>query len=259
MTEQRATSEESSVDFGFSTVKKHEKTGMVSELFSGVARNYDIMNDLMSAGTHRLWKQRFVRALPIAPGRRILDMAGGTGDITLRMRESCSDIRVITADLCPDMLSEGRKRIFNETAALSANCHPVRFSVADAQQLPFADHSFDGYTISFGIRNVADKEKALQEAFRVVNTGGFFACLEFTQLPKGAFRRLYHAYSFNLLPKIGKIAAKNEAAYRYLAESIEMFPDKETFKAMIERAGFQHTRVFTVSGGIAAVHIAYKS
>lgn len=242
------------VDFGFSTVDKTKKTGMVSELFSDVASRYDIMNDLMSVGAHRLWKNRFVKALPLSPKMRILDMAGGTGDITLRMYSRCSDIHVTVADLCPDMLSEGRKRIFSERAGRISPC----FSVIDAQMLPFLDHVFDGYTISFGIRNVTDKQQALREAYRALKPGGFFACLEFTQLPEGAFKTFYKNYSFSCLPVLGKFAAGNADAYRYLAESIAMFPDKETFRTMIEDAGFKHIRVFTMTGGIAAVHIGWK-
>lgn len=241
-------------DFGFTKVKREDKTGMVSELFSGVAGKYDLMNDLMSGGAHRLWKRRFVSSLPLTKNMHVLDMAGGTGDITLLMRKRCPGLRVTVGDLCPDMLSGGRRRIFNARLAPPA----PQFAVTDAQCLPFPDNSFDGYTISFGIRNVTDKPAALREALRVLKPGGFFACLEFSQPPEGAFKQLYRGYSFRCIPAIGKLAAGNESAYRYLAESIALFPDADAFKTMITAAGFAGARYYAMTNGVAAAHFGRK-
>ncbi|MEM6602425.1 MAG: bifunctional demethylmenaquinone methyltransferase/2-methoxy-6-polyprenyl-1,4-benzoquinol methylase UbiE [Pseudomonadota bacterium] len=240
------------VPFGFDDIASEDKTNRVRDLFSGVADKYDIMNDVMSLGIHRLWKEQFVTLLDPKPYRSYIDVAGGTGDIALKIadrRETGQDIVIL--DMTYDMLEKGKTRKHPHNQDIQRIC-------GNAEQLPFAACSFDGYTISYGIRNVTHIEKALSEAYRALKPGGKFMCLEFTMPDHGAFRKLYDLYSFHILPKMGKIISKDEDAYRYLAESIRRFPRADRFKTMIEQAGFQNTSYRILSQGITAIHIGYK-
>lgn len=243
-------------NFGFRTVAESAKEGLVREVFSTVATRYDLMNDLMSAGIHRIWKDAMVEWLNPRPGWHCLDVAGGTGDIAFRIEEMVRSrgapaaIRICDINLA--MLGEGMRRAkANESRALHWVC-------ANAEMLPFPDFSFDSYTIAFGIRNVTHIERALSEARRVLKHGGRFLCLEFSRLQVPGLDRLYEAYSFKLLPKIGALVAGQEGPYRYLAESIRRFPAQEEFARMIAAAGLGQVKVRNLSGGIAAMHSAWR-
>jgi demethylmenaquinone methyltransferase / 2-methoxy-6-polyprenyl-1,4-benzoquinol methylase len=238
------------VSFGYSDVDAAEKTAMVGEVFSNVARNYDVMNDAMSAGMHRLWKDRFVRRVKPRDGEHILDMAGGTGDIAFRLQKHGSFITV--ADINPDMLGVGMER------AQDREIDHLSWSEQNAETLTFDDKSFDAYTIAFGIRNVTHIDKALAEAHRVLKRGGRFFCLEFSTTLWPGFAEIYDAYSHKVVPKIGKIVAKDEDSYRYLIESIRRFPDMDRFEAMIKDAGFVQTKVEPMLGGLVAIHSGWK-
>lgn len=242
------------VSFGYEDVAPDEKTRRVGGVFSNVASKYDLMNDAMSGGMHRLWKDRFVRRIKPRAGEAILDMAGGTGDIAFRIIEaSGGNAGVTIADINPSMLSVGRDRA--ERNGLSANC---TFVEANAEELPFADASFDAYTISFGIRNVPHIDRALAEAFRVLKTGGRFLCLEFSEVEAPLLDRLYEAWSFNAIPAIGRAVTGDGEPYRYLVESIARFPRQNEFAAMIGAAGFERVAWRDYSGGIAACHSGWK-
>lgn len=238
------------VSFGFEDVTPEEKTRRVGGVFSNVARKYDIMNDAMSGGMHRLWKDRFVRLLAPRRGEHFLDMAGGTGDIAFRIAKSGADVTV--SDINPDMLAVGMERASQRGIA------GLIWSEQNAETLSFADESFDGYTIAFGIRNVTYIDKALAEAHRVLKPGGRFFCLEFSTTEWPGFKDVYDAYSEHLLPRLGKAIAGDEASYRYLVESIRKFPTMPAFRAMIEEAGFRHTRVEPIMGGLVAIHSGWK-
>ncbi len=242
--------ESETVSFGYEEVDASEKTGRVGQVFSSVASRYDVMNDAMSAGTHRLWKDRFVRRVKPQAGEDILDMAGGTGDIAFRMVDSGANITV--ADINADMLAEGIER------ALKKDESRLVWSEQNAEELDFPDNHFDAYTIVFGIRNVTHIDKALAEAYRVLRFGGRFYCMEFSQTRWPGFDRLYEAYSHQVLPKLGKAIADDEDSYRYLAESIARFPPMEKFEAMIREAGFSQTRVEPMMGGLVAIHSGWK-
>jgi demethylmenaquinone methyltransferase/2-methoxy-6-polyprenyl-1,4-benzoquinol methylase len=238
--------------FGFREVPEDKKQGLVREVFSSVARNYDLMNDLMSAGVHRLWKDAMVEWLNPQPGWRVLDVAGGTGDIALRIaravRGGAAEITV--CDINPDMLVEGVRRAKGERA--------ISWIAGDAEALPVPDASFDAYTIAFGIRNVTHIDKALAEARRVLKPGGRFLCLEFSRVQVPGLDVLYDKFSFSVLPRLGEIVAGDGDAYRYLVESIRRFPPQDEFAKMIEQAGLSHVKVRNLSGGIAALHSAWK-
>src|SRR5512139_2897538 len=221
------------VNFGDELVTREEKTLRVGGVFSSVARNYDLMNDLMSGGMHRLWKNRFVAKVKPRRGEWILDMAGGTGDIAFRMAEKGALVTV--SDINPDMLKVGMER------AESRKIDGLVWQVENAEKLSFADSSFDAYTIAFGIRNVTDIPAALREAHRVLKRGGRFFCLEFSTTLWPGFADVYDAYSHHLVPKLGKLLANDEDSYRYLIESIRRFPDMPTFERMIREAGFVQT------------------
>ncbi|MFL6777507.1 MAG: class I SAM-dependent methyltransferase, partial [Sphingomicrobium sp.] len=217
------------VNFGEELVTPEEKTRRVGGVFSSVAQRYDLMNDLMSGGMHRLWKDRFVAKVKPRRGERILDMAGGTGDIAFRMAKRGADVTV--SDINPDMLKVGMERA--EQRGLGG----LVWQVENAEKLSFDANSFDGYTIAFGIRNVTDIPAALREAHRVLKRGGRFYCLEFSTSEWPGFGELYDRYSEHLIPRIGKAVAKDEESYRYLVESIRRFPKMEAFRAMIGKAG----------------------
>ena len=239
------------VSFGYEEVPEHEKVARVGAVFSGVARKYDVMNDAMSLGMHRLWKDTFVRRVKPREGEAILDMAGGTGDIAFRMAPSGANVTV--ADINQDMLDVGVER------ALDKGVDGLVWSRQDAEALAFPDRSFDAYTIAFGIRNVTHIDKALAEAFRVLKFGGRFFCLEFSTTEWPGFTQVYDAYSHKLVPKIGKAIAGDADSYRYLIESIRRFPPMPKFEAMIREAGFIQTRVEPIMGGLVAIHSGWKA
>jgi demethylmenaquinone methyltransferase/2-methoxy-6-polyprenyl-1,4-benzoquinol methylase len=239
------------VSFGYEQVPEHEKVARVGAVFSGVARKYDVMNDAMSVGMHRLWKDKFVRRVKPREGEAILDMAGGTGDIAFRMAPSGAAITV--ADINQDMLDVGVER------AMDKGLDGLVWSCQNAEQLAFPDRAFDAYTIAFGIRNVTHIDKALAEAFRVLKFGGRFFCLEFSTTEWPGFAEIYDAYSHKLVPKIGKAIAGDEDSYRYLIESIRRFPPMPRFEAMIREAGFINTKVEPIMGGLVAIHSGWKA
>ena len=247
---------EKTASFGFREVPEDDKEALVKEVFSSVAARYDLMNDLMSAGVHRIWKDALVEWLNPQPGWRCLDVAGGTGDIAFRIagmaRSRGGEAAVTVCDINADMLGEGvrRAREQGETA--------VEWVCGNAESLPFPDVHFDAYTIAFGIRNVTHIDTALREARRVLKPGGRFLCLEFSKVQVPGLDALYDAYSFRLLPKIGGLVAKDEDSYRYLAESIRRFPPQAKFAAMIAEAGLCQVKVRNLSGGIAAMHSAWR-
>ncbi|MGE0178450.1 MAG: class I SAM-dependent methyltransferase [Sphingomonas sp.] len=238
------------VSFGHEDVAPAEKTARVRGVFSSVASRYDLMNDLMSGGQHRLWKDLFVRRIRPRRGEAILDMAGGTGDIAFRMARAGAS--VIVADINPDMLAVGRER------AAKRGIDTLAWAEENAERLSFADKSFDAYTIAFGIRNVTDIPAALGEAYRVLRTGGRFYCLEFSRTRWPGFGTLYEVYSRHFVPRIGKAVAKDEESYRYLIESIERFPDMPRFARMIEDAGFRNIGTEPILGGLVAIHSGWK-
>jgi demethylmenaquinone methyltransferase/2-methoxy-6-polyprenyl-1,4-benzoquinol methylase len=236
------------VDFGFRQVGRAEKAGMVKEVFASVARRYDVMNDLMSLGVHRLWKREFVAALDPRPQARLLDLAGGTGDISFGWRRRGGGLALLT-DVNEAMLRVGRER-----AAARGLLDGLSFAVIDAERIALPDRSMDRVSIAFGLRNCTDKDAVLAEARRVLKPGGRFLCLEFSRLRIGALEPAYQAWSFQVLPKLGAAVAKDADSYRYLAESIRTFPDQETLAGMMRSAGFGQVRWRDLSGGIAAIH-----
>ncbi len=238
------------VSFGYEDVAPEEKTRRVGAVFSNVAAKYDSMNDAMSAGMHRLWKDRFVSRVKPQPGEAILDMAGGTGDIAFRMAEKGAE--VVVADINQDMLDVGIER------AMDRGITGLTWSCQNAEELDYMDRQFDAYTIVFGIRNVTHIDKALAEAHRVLKYGGRFYCMEFSTTDWPGFKEVYDAYSHKLMPKIGKWIADDEDSYRYLAESIRRFPKPAEFEAMIRAAGFQNTRVEQILGGAVNIHSGWK-
>ncbi|SRR5258706_1753594 len=244
----------STVPFGYRDVAPEEKPALVREIFSSVARRYDLMNDLMSMGVHRLWKDAFVDWLNPQPGLAILDVAGGTGDIAFRIADRVAgrgEAEITVCDINPDMLAEGMRRPRPATGKITWLC-------GDAENLPIESESRDAYTIAFGIRNTTHLEKALGEARRVLRPGGRFLCLEFSRVAAPWLDELYDAYSFAVLPRLGEAVAGDGAAYRYLAESIRRFPAQAPFARMIAGAGFSQVKFRNLSGGIAAMHSGWK-
>jgi demethylmenaquinone methyltransferase/2-methoxy-6-polyprenyl-1,4-benzoquinol methylase len=238
------------VNFGDELVSPEEKTRRVGEVFSSVARRYDLMNDLMSGGMHRLWKDRFVARVKPRPGEAILDMAGGTGDVAFRMARRGALVTV--ADINADMLEVGRRR------AKRSSLSGLSWKVENAEKLSFADGSFDAYTIVFGIRNVTDIPAALKEAHRVLKRGGRFFCMEFSSSEWPGFSNLYEAYASTVIPKIGKAVTNDEDSYRYLVESIQRFPKPAAFKAMVGQAGFVRAAAEPMLGGLVTIHSGWK-
>ena len=238
------------VNFGDELVSPEEKTRRVGEVFSSVARRYDIMNDLMSGGMHRLWKDRFVNRVKPRGGEEILDMAGGTGDVAFRMARRGA--RVTVADINADMLEVGKER------ADARRLDGLTWAVENAESLSFADASFDAYTIVFGIRNVTDIPAALREAYRVLKRGGRFYCMEFSSSDWPGFSKLYDSWASNMIPRIGKAVTDDEESYRYLVESIRRFPRPNAFKQMVADAGFVRAAAEPMLGGLVTIHSGWK-
>ncbi|HEY3637995.1 MAG TPA: bifunctional demethylmenaquinone methyltransferase/2-methoxy-6-polyprenyl-1,4-benzoquinol methylase UbiE [Rhizomicrobium sp.] len=245
-----------SVSFGYRDVSASEKEGLVRGVFSSVAKRYDLMNDLMSGGVHRLWKDAMVEWLNPRPGQHILDVAGGTGDIAFRIAEFArgrgGDADIVVCDINPDMLAEGVRR------ADEAGERDIGWTLGDAEHLPFADASMDACTIAFGIRNVTHIENALCEMRRVLKPGGRFLCLEFSRVEAPGLDVLYENYSFSVLPRLGEWVAQDGESYRYLAESIRRFPAQNAFAKMITKAGLSRVKIRNLAGGIAAMHSAWR-
>jgi demethylmenaquinone methyltransferase/2-methoxy-6-polyprenyl-1,4-benzoquinol methylase len=239
--------------FGFKQVDADKKAGLVAEVFNSVAGKYDIMNDVMSGGVHRLWKDAMMDWLAPRNGQHLLDVAGGTGDIAFRFLKRAPGAEAVVLDMTESMLVEGRKRAEAEKLA-----RQLGWVAGDAMALPFEDNSFDRYTISFGIRNVTRIGDALTEAFRVLRPGGRLMVLEFSQLPNAGLQRLYDLYSFNVIPRMGQVIANDRDSYQYLVESIRNFPDQESFAAMIRNAGFDNVSYRNLTMGVAALHSGWK-
>ncbi|WP_448566032.1 bifunctional demethylmenaquinone methyltransferase/2-methoxy-6-polyprenyl-1,4-benzoquinol methylase UbiE [Thalassotalea ganghwensis] len=248
------TTESETTHFGFKTVDKREKESKVADVFHSVAQQYDIMNDLMSFGIHRLWKRFTIDASGVRPGNKVLDLAGGTGDLTARFSQLVGkDGKVILADINSSMLNVGRDKLRDK--GLVQN---IEYVQANAQYLPFEDNTFDIVTIAFGLRNVTDKDMALSSIYRVLKPGGRLLVLEFSKPEHEVLNKAYDFYSFNILPKMGELVAKDSDSYQYLAESIRMHPDQETLKQMMNEAGFEQTTYKNLTGGIVALHKGYK-
>ncbi len=239
--------------FGAETIPEGDKAGRVQGVFNSVASKYDVMNDVMSVGIHRIWKDAMMDWLAPRRGQRLLDVAGGTGDISFRFLKRAGQGHATVLDLTEPMLVEGRKRAEAEQMADSLD-----WIVGDAMALPFDDNTFDVYTISFGIRNVTRPADALREAYRVLKPGGRLMVLEFSQLPNAALQKAYDLYSFNVIPRMGQLIANDSASYQYLVESIRNFPDQDTFLAMIRDAGFGNAKYRNLTMGIAALHSGWK-
>ncbi len=239
--------------FGFKKVARGDKAKMVGNVFSSVASRYDLMNNVMSFGIHHLWKNQFCDLVP-SHAENILDVAGGTGDIALRAIKNGSAKRKVTiCDINYEMLVEGKNKAIDQGVLSGLN-----YIQGDAEKLPFADNSFDCYTIAFGIRNVTNIDHALLESYRVLKPGGKFLCLEFSKVESNHLAKLYDLYSFHIIPKFGGLIAGNEDAYRYLSESIRQFPDQEKFSSMIKNAGYSNVHYRNLNCGIVAIHMGYK-
>jgi len=250
----KSTNQDNSTHFGFKTVNKTEKASMVADVFHSVAKQYDIMNDLMSFGVHRLWKRFTIDASGVRPGNKVLDLAGGTGDLTAKFSKLVGkEGKVILADINSSMLNVGRDKLRDK--GLVQN---IEYVQANAEYLPFDDNTFDIITIAFGLRNVTDKDKALASMYRVLKPGGRLLVLEFSKPEHELLNKAYDFYSFNILPKMGELVAKDGESYQYLAESIRMHPDQETLKGMMNNAGFEQTSYHNLTGGVVALHKGYK-
>ncbi len=240
--------------FGFKQVPEADKASMVRGVFDSVADQYDVMNDLMSMGVHRIWKRIAISLSNVQYGQSVLDLAGGTGDLSLLYhRRVGKKGRVILSDINAEMLRNGRDRLIDEGLT-----DGIDYAQINAQYLPFADNQFDCVSIAFGLRNVTDKDMALASIFRVLKPGGRIIILEFSHPPEGIFKKAYDFYSFNVLPKIGKVVAQDEESYQYLAESIRMHPPQQELKQMMENAGFERCEFFNLTNGIVAIHRGYK-
>ncbi len=240
--------------FGFADVIAKDKAGMVGEVFRSVAGKYDVMNDLMSFGAHRLWKRFAVSQSGLRKGNSVLDVAGGSGDLSrLFAKQVGKEGRVVLTDINAAMLSEGKRNMHNEGLVPL-----VSFALTDAEQLCFAEQSFECISISFGLRNVTDKDKALKAMWQAVKPGGRLLVLEFSKPVIPALEKAYDAYSFNVIPKMGRMVAGDEDSYQYLVESIRKHPDQDTLKDMMLNAGFDHVKIHNLSAGIVALHVGYR-
>ena len=244
---------EQTTHFGFETVPEAEKAKKVQGVFTSVASKYDVMNDVMSLGVHRIWKEAMMDWLAPRPSQKLLDVAGGTGDISFKFLKRAGSGHATVLDITENMLIEGRKR-----AEANQVLDSLNWVVGDAMALPFADNSFDAYTISFGIRNVTRPQEALNEAFRVLRPGGRLMVLEFSQIPVPLAQKAYDFYSFNVIPRMGKLIANDRDSYQYLIESIRKFPNQETFLSMVRQAGFENANYRNLSLGISALHSGWK-
>lgn len=258
MIDQRTGDTDGTTSFGFRDVAEDQRQGLVNEVFAKVAERYDLMNDLMSGGMHRLWKNDFIAWM--APPRqsdrafRLLDVAGGTGDIAMRFaRATGPNASAVICDISPEMLEVGRRRV--KDAGFAGRIDLIE---GNAEELPFPDKSFDAYTIAFGIRNVTHIDRALSAAFRVLKPGGRFMCLEFSQCQVPLLDRVYDFHSFEIIPRLGKLTAGEAQPYEYLVESIRKFPNQERFAEMIREAGFEQVKYRNLSGGIAAMHSGWR-
>ncbi|WP_411360999.1 bifunctional demethylmenaquinone methyltransferase/2-methoxy-6-polyprenyl-1,4-benzoquinol methylase UbiE [Pseudidiomarina sp. YC-516-91] len=247
-------SKSETIDFGYKQVGKEEKQGLVANVFNSVAKKYDVMNDVMSFGIHRLWKRYTIDCSGVRAGMKVLDIAGGTGDLTEQFsRRVGPKGEVVLADINQAMLDVGRDKLRNR--GIVAN---VEYVQANAEELPFANDTFDIITIAFGLRNVTDKQKALESMFRVLKPGGRLLVLEFSKPVQPMLSQAYDFYSFNVLPKMGQMIAGDADSYQYLAESIRMHPDQETLKGMMEQAGYENVTYDNLTGGIVALHRGFK-
>ena len=244
---------ENTTHFGFETILEKDKAEKVQGVFSSVASKYDVMNDFMSLGLHRFWKDAMMDWLAPRGGQLLLDVAGGTGDISFRFLKRARNAHATVLDLTEPMLAEGRKRA--ATAGISGQLDWV---VGDAMALPFEDQTFDVYTISFGIRNVTNPKKALAEAYRVLKPGGRIMVLEFSHIPNDLLQWCYDKYSFNVIPRLGQIIARDRSSYQYLVESIRKFPNQENFLNLVSEAGFENTKYRNLTMGVACLHSGWK-
>jgi len=243
-----------SIDFGYQKVARSEKKNLVANVFQSVASKYDVMNDLMSFGIHRLWKRYTIDCSGVRKGMKVLDIAGGTGDLTAQFsRRVGPEGEVVLADINDAMLKVGRDKLRDRGVVGN-----VRYVQADAEELPFDDNTFDVITIAFGLRNVTDKDKALRSMLRVLKPGGRLLILEFSKPVSATLNQVYDFYSFNILPKMGQVVANDADSYQYLAESIRMHPDQDTLKSMMETAGYEKVDYQNMTGGVVALHRGYK-
>ena len=246
--------QENTTHFGYKTVEADKKASLVADVFHSVAAKYDVMNDLMSMGIHRLWKRQTIASSGVRKGHKILDLAGGTGDLTAKFSQITGETgQVVLGDINDSMLKVGREKLRN--LGLVGNIEYVQMN---AEALPFPDNTFDIITIAFGLRNVTDKDKALASMYRVLKPGGRLLVLEFSKPSSESLAKVYDFYSFNILPTMGKVIANDSESYQYLAESIRMHPDQDTLKGMMENVGFEQTSYQNLTGGIVALHRGFK-
>jgi len=249
--------ENNKTHFGFKEVDRDQKSGLVKNIFSNVAKKYDLMNDLMSVGTHRLWKNSMIKHIDFFDNIKIIDVAGGTGDIAFRIAKNAQEknlnYQIEVVDINPQMLEVGRSRAVDQNLFSHLN-----FIEGDGEKLDFSDESFDIFTIAFGIRNFTNIDKGLHEAHRVLKKGGKFICLEFSKVEDIFLQKIYDTYSFKIIPKIGEAILKDQDSYQYLVESIRKFPDQKSFKKLIENAGFSRVGYQNLTFGACAIHYGFK-